>query len=194
MKSLKTIQVISKVFWIICKVMFVICIVGAAGCLLGAILIGSLQNVVIWEDVTVASFVEDKGSNVTTAILACVIGFICCGAGIALSKLSELFFKKELDKGTPFDKELVKDMRILGLIHVANAIVLGSIIGLTILIVRNTTHDVLDVRNEGFSTFWFGAVLLLISLFCDYGAEKDGAKTVDVKDIKSTEVKDEETK
>ena len=194
MKSLKVIQVISKVLWIISKVMFVLCIIGAAGSLLGLILVASLQNVVLWEDVTLAYFLEDKGTNVTTAIVGCIVGIIVCGAGIAVAKLNEIFFKKELDKGTPFDKEIVKDMRILGFIHVGNALVIGSIVGLMLFIISKTNPNYIDVTNEGWSTFWFGAVLLLVSLFCDYGAEKEHPEAVDVKDVKSSEVKEEETK
>ena len=63
-----------------------------------------------------------------------------------------------------------------------------------LFIISKTNPNYIDVTNEGWSTFWFGAVLLLISLFCDYGAEKEHSEAVNVKDVKSTEVKEEETK
>ena len=194
MKSLKVIQTIAKVLRIICKVMFIICIVGASCCLLGAILVATLQDVVLYEDVNLEILLADKGTNVPTAIVACVVGLFVCGAGIALAKYTELFFEKELNKGTPFDKEIVKDMRILGFVHLIASVALGSTIALALFIIRRTVPDYLEVSNEGWGSFWFGAVLLLISLFCEYGAEKSQPEVVDVKPSDVVHENKEETK
>ena len=171
MKSLKAIQTISKVLWVICKVMFILCIVGAAGCLLSLVILPITKDVVVYEDVSLTVLLADKGTSVTAAIVACAIGLFVCGVGIALAKYSELFFKKELDKGTPFDKEIVKNMRVLALVHIAVSVGLGVILGIAVLIIRKTVADFGDVDISNGSSFWFGISLLIISLFCEYGAE-----------------------
>ena len=190
MKSLKIIQVLSKILWVITKVMFVVCIVGASCCLLSVIILPITQDILIYEDVTIRIFLEDKNVSVATAITACALGILTCGVGIALSKINEKFFKKELDLGTPFNKDIVKEMRILAIIHVAVAVTLGSIMALTLSIVRRASGEIIDIRNDFGSSFWFGVSLLVISLFCDYGAEKDHSEAVDVKDVESKEKKE----
>ena len=190
MKSLKIIQVLSKILWVITKVMFVVCIVGASCCLLSVIILPITQDILIYEDVTIRIFLEDKNISVATAITACALGILACGIGIALSKINEKFFKKELDLGTPFNKDIVKEMRILAIIHVAVAVTLGSIMALTLSIVRRASGEIIDIRNDFGSSFWFGVSLLVVSLFCDYGAEKDHPEAVDVKDVESKEKKE----
>ena len=184
MKSLKYIQTISKVFWVICKVMFIVCIVGASICLVSLIVLPLTKDVVIYENKSITVLLAEQGTTVSSAISSAACGLFACGVGIALAKYTELFFKKELDLGSPFDKALVKDMRIVAVVHIVTAVVLMGIIALTQLILRHTVDELIDVETNYNASIWFGISLLVISLFCEYGAEQNKEKVKEVENKK----------
>ena len=186
MKSLKVIQTLSKIAWVICKVMFVICIVGASLSLVTLLTVPFIKDVVLYEDVSLTILLADKDTNVTTAIVASVVGLLGCGLGIFLAKYTELFFKKELDLGTPFDKKLVENMRKVALVHIIASIALTIVIAITLGVAKKVAGEAITMKNGSIDgSFGFGIALLVISLFCDYGAERENPNTVDVKDIDS---------
>ena len=171
MKSLKIIQVLSKIAKILCTVLFIVCIVGASCCALAVILLPIFKDTVIYENKSFSIIIAENGSNYMTAFVGSLVGLIVCSTGIFLSKYTELFFEKELELGTPFNKELVKDMRKMALVHIF--VSLGIAILLAILVgCFKLNYPELDFSNDDHGgTIGFGIAMLIISLFCDYGAE-----------------------
>ena len=173
MKSLKIIQVLAKIMRIICLVLFIVCIVGAAGCFLAVITLPIMKDVVLYEDKTFSIIIAERGVNWITALTGSIVGLISCGVGIFLAKYTELFFAKEIALGTPFKKEVVKDMRKMAIIHIVVSFV--TVIAVAIVISSiNAFNPELAHFDSGFGgTIGFGISMLVISLFCDYGAEKE---------------------
>ena len=172
MKSLKIIQVLAKIIWIICKVLFVIFIIGAAGCLLGISLFTLVQPIKVNADQTVAQLLAEKGVNTAQAYAGMSAGLISCGGGIFLAKYTELFFKEELDAGTPFKHDIVKKMRKVALVNIIVSLGLSILCGIVVGVICAVNH----IENNSdlfkiFSTIGFGLALLVISLFCEYGAD-----------------------
>ena len=172
MKSLKTIQVLAKIAKIICTVLFIVCIVGASCCALSVIILPVTKDVILYEDKTFSVVLAEQGTSYIDALTGSVIGLIVCGVGIFLAKYTELFFKKELELGTPFDKGLVKDMRKMALIHIIVSIVASIITSIVYFIFKESVPDFNGTYDFNGGSIGFGISMLIISLFCDYGAEK----------------------
>jgi len=182
MKSLRIIQILSKIAWVICKIIFILCIVGASCCLLSLIILPIMKDVVIYENTTFTVLLMEKGTDLPTAITAVAIGLGVCGVSIFLAKYTELFFKKELDLGTPFNKVIVRDMRKLALVHVIASLVMIIAIAITVAIVRHFYPDLPKFNDHYGGSIGFAITMLIISLFCDYGAEKEQQVNTEIKE------------
>ena len=190
MKSLKVIQILSKIAWVICIIVFICAIIGTVGCAIGLIVLPLTKDMVVQDGKTLAQLLIDRGTNIETAITACAVGLVGCGAGIALSKITELFFKKELALGTPFKAEVVHDMRRLALIHIITSLAVIIVLGIAIAVVKYFNPQLGAFRSYLGGTILLGIFLLILSLFCDYGVEMETPKVED----KTEEPKAEENK
>ena len=173
MKSLRIIQILAKVAKIICTVVFICCIVGASICALSLILLPILRDTTIYDGKTVTVLLADKSVSLSSAITASAFGLVSAGVGIFLAKYSELFFKKELEVGTPFKKEIVKDMRKLAIIHIVVSLATTMVLATIYAIVKASAKELIDFNPHQGGSVGFGISLLIISLFCEYGAEKE---------------------
>ena len=172
MKSLKIIQVLAVICRVICIIVFVACIIGAVGCLLGLTILPIVKDVVVHDGKTIAELIaEDGKTTVETIIAGCGVGLFGCGVEIFLAKYNELFYKKEIAVGTPFNKEIVRDMRILALVNILVSLTAVIMVGIALGIVRALVRDVQHFNNYIGTPIGYGIALLVISLFCDYGAE-----------------------
>lgn len=171
MKSLKIIQILAKILRVIFIVVFIACIVGASFCLLGLILLPIFQGTVIYEGKTFEVWLMDRDIPLYEAYLAVSTGLLSCGVGIFLGKYNELFFKEEIELGTPFSKDIVRKMRMVALINIIASFALGIVVGIGVGIVKAVNHSDFEFKYELLSFVGFGLALLVISLFCDYGAE-----------------------
>ena len=178
MKSLKIIQTLCKIARVICIIIFVLSIIGAAGCLIGIILMPALKDEVIYNHKTLEQLLEKNGTNFNVALTAMIMAFVVCGVSIFLSKYTELFFKKEIEVGTPFNKDIVRRMRVLGVVHIVTGILTTVIVSSVIAIAVASNPDVENSRNfnlSNVSSLWFGIAMLIISLFANYDVEKEEA-------------------
>ena len=171
MKSLRIIQILVKIVRIICIVLFVLFIVGAAGCALSLIILPIIQNIEVSEGKTIADLMVEKGVVISTMYGSIVIGLLSCGVGIFLAHVNRLFFEEELKVETPFDKDIVKKMRVNALINIIASIALSITAGIVVGIVKAVSGNNTEFRFELLSTVGYGLFLLVLSLFCDYGAE-----------------------
>ena len=179
MKSLKIIQVLATICRVICIVVFVACIIGAVGCAVGLVNLPIVKDVVVHDGKTIAELIaEDGKTNVETIITGCAVGLFGCGVEIFLAKYNENFFKKELQIGTPFKKEVVRDMRIMAVVNMATSLAAVIMVAIGVGIARALVRDIQHFNNYIGTPIGFGIAMLVISLFCDYGAELNGDKDV----------------
>lgn len=183
MKSLKIIQVLAVIARVICIVVFVACIVGAAGCALALTIFPLVKDIPLPDEKTISSILVENGTNWQTVVVGCVVGLLACGVNIFLAKYNEIFYRNEIKVGTPFKREIVREMRITAIVNIAVSvsamITLGIIIGITKAFVR----ELGNIRLEfGGWLIGYGIALLVISLFCDYSAEKEDPEVIDNQD------------
>ena len=170
MKSLKIIQVLAKVFKIICFVLFILCIVGAAGCFIAMIVVPIVAALPADEGKTVADVMAENGSPVHEVVGRLAVAFISCGTYIFINKINEKLFADELEVGTPFNHEIVSKMRKTAIINLIAAVALCITAGIVVAIISAIYRAHVSYGYELWSSLGFGLFLLVLSLFCDYGA------------------------
>ena len=100
-------------------------------------------------------------------------GIVFCACEAVLAKLAELYFKKELEVGTPFDFTIAKKLLTLGICVTAvsfGATVLVAI-GEAIInkfFIEAGTYSA-DLSMSG--SIGIGVALIIMSFLCKYGAE-----------------------
>lgn len=177
MKTLKIIQTLAKIAQVISKIVFICCIVGASGCVLGIISLASGLESLKIGGVTLKSIIQNEaGYSVGTLYthMAASI-FLCAGEGV-VAKFADVYFKRELERGTPFDIVGSKELFRLGVIAVfvpLGALILAKI---TQGIMSHALADVEALNLDGWSSVGTGVALIIISLLCRLGAEQEHAE------------------
>lgn len=177
-KTLKTIQTISKVCMVISKIVFIVSIVGASMCGVGILCLGlgyttalNLAGINIYGLINAESEMSVAGIYVHMVIAA-----IACGLQIAMAKLCELYFRHELEAGTPFTFEGAKELKKVGICLIS--ISLGGIVGIAIIyaIASNFIPNIGEMNADNITAVGTGIILLIVSCLCKYGAELNEAK------------------
>ena len=171
MKSLRIIQILAKVARIICLVLYILCIVGASGCAIALIVLPIFQNLPMADGKTLADLLLEKGTQMFEIYLWVAIGLLSCGVGIFIFRYNQVFFEKEIALGTPFDMEIVKKMRKLALVCVITSVAYSIVCAIIVSSVYAANHVTASYRYETFSSISYGLFMLVLSLFCEYGAE-----------------------
>ena len=177
MKSLKRVQTLFKVARILCLIFFILAIVAASGCLIAFIVLPSISGLPAGNGKTVADIIEQNAGPMYLIYANIATGLMFSGACIFLTKYSELFFREVEKIGTPFRHEVGKKMRKVGLVSIIVALSVSLLIVIVVasIIAANRGSGSADF-SFGFSIF-YGIFLLILSLFCDYGADLEEAKS-----------------
>lgn len=163
MKSLDRVQKVVKIAKIVAVVCYWCGCIGAVCCAIGALLLGVLGEASqVWNWIVQNADEETKFIN---AVCDCVCGVISCGVCAYLASLAKKLFVRELELGTPFDKDLVKQTAKLGLTQIISAVVASIVCAIICAI-----FGVQSAANTDFS-IGAGIVYLLIALLCDLGAD-----------------------
>ncbi len=172
MKSLQTIQTISKIAKIICKVAYVFCIVGFCFCIVGIITTAAGLPGLKLGGVEIKSFLETEADLTDGALYSYLVSgaLICVGEGI-LAKFAVHYLERELADGTPFTLDGAKELLRLGilLICIPNVIQIAIIISQKIFVKMFTEFEPMDFDPA--VSVVVGALLLAVALICRYGAE-----------------------
>ena len=171
MKSIRIIQVLAKIARVICIIVFVCSIVGAVGCMVGLIVLPLCKDIVVSDGKTLAELLIEKDMPLYKVYCALAVGLTSCGVSIFLAKYNELFYKREIEIGTPFNKEVVRDMRKTAIVNIITSLVLVIACSIAVAVVSNINKADMSFKFEYFSSIGYGITLLILSLFCDYGAE-----------------------
>ena len=167
--TLNKIQKLAKAGLIISKIILYCCCVGLFCCVLVLI---SRKNVVLLENIAFGNATNIKEAiSIGDYYCSTTTGIIMCIMEIILSVLSIKFFKKELEIGTPFNLEITKQMKKLGIRFIY--------VPLIAIITSSIAHECFSHYYEGVKEIDFsnstsidlGLAFLVISLICKYGAQ-----------------------
>jgi hypothetical protein len=172
MKTLNTLQTLSKIGKILSTVVFVICIVGGCLCVAGIVSLLVIPEGFKIGDVTIAGLIRDKaGWSVTTCYAAMSIGIVLCAGEAVLAKFAERYFRNERKAGTPFTFDGAKELMRLGIlaicISIGTAIVAGVIYGVFKLVAEDMNEFDLHLGTS----VGIGVLMVVGSLLCRHGAE-----------------------
>lgn len=172
MKTLATIQKLSNLGKILSKIVFICCIIGICGCVAGIVSLAAGLETLQIGSVTLGGLVEKSADMSMGSFYATMaVGIILCSGEAVLSRFAHLYFRHELEDGTPFTFEGAKEMFRLGVLTVCipfGALLLASI---THGVLAQYLTDVADMKLDCDGSFSLGVMFILSSLICKYGAE-----------------------
>ena len=172
MKTLNTIQTLSKIAKIICKIVFILCLVGGIGCLVGILCLAFVPEGFKIGGVTVNSMIESSADvTMGAAYTGMAVGVILCAGEAVLCKIAEHYFKNELDAGTPFTFDGAKELMRLGILTISISIGTTIIAAIVNQIMINLIEGASKIElSNGFS-IGIGIAFIIMSLLCRHGAE-----------------------
>lgn len=169
MNTLKTIQTLAKTGKILSKIIYVFCIVGFCGCIVGLAIGAETFKL---GGVTVHSMIENEaGMNMPTLYASMAVGLLFCAAEAVLCKFAEAYFKHELADGNPFTLRGARELMRLGILTIAIPLGTGIVCSIGVA-VADSIYPGIDKLSIGeFSSVGLGVMMIVLSLFCRYGAE-----------------------
>ena len=177
MKSLDTIQKLSKIGKVLSKIAFIFSVIGFCGCIAGLLSLsfgnGSLIKI---GGVTLHGLIsEEYGYNIKS-ITATLSGWmIVCAGEAVLAKFAEVYFKNELKAETPFTLSGAKELLRLGILTLAiptGCAVVGSVVeGIIAGFMKVEKAAAMDMYFDNAASIVLGIMFILGSLLCRYGAE-----------------------
>ena len=119
MKTLQTIQTISKIGKIISKIVFICCVVGFCLCVVGIAGLALGVSVMQFGGVSLESLLQHEADMSTGTLYSSVIcGAIVCAGQAVLAKFSQRYFERELKDGTPFTLDGARQLLQLGVLSI----------------------------------------------------------------------------
>lgn len=173
MNTLKSIQTLAKIGKIFSKIIFACCVVGFCGCIVGIVSLAIGAETFKLGGVTIHSMIENEaGMTMPTLYASMAVGLLFCAAEAVLCKFAEVYFKHELAEGDPFTLRGAKELLRLGIMTIA--IPLGTVIVCSIgIAIADNVYPGIDKLSIGeFSSVGLGVMMIVLSLFCRYGAEQ----------------------
>ncbi len=175
-KSLNTIQILSKIGKIFSKVCYILAIVGFCGCVVGIIALIVGEKAVELSCMTLQGIIElEGGVTLGTVYSAIAVGILLCAGEFAVSLLAYRYFSHELEAGTPFTLEGANELLRLG-IHVIW-------IPIAATVAAKIAHEIIAGLMVGVAPVElscdevaFGVMFIVMSVLCRYGAELIAAK------------------
>lgn len=166
MKSLKIIQLLAKIGKIFSKIVFICALIGTGSCI-------TCLFCLIFANIGLIEISGITFDNVIGIYPKAVKISIICIAYAINAKFAEIYFTHELEAGTPFSLSGAKELFRLGIITVGvpmSAQITAQLFAgiFTELISETETFDF----NCSDSVL-LGAMFIVISLLCRYGAEQN---------------------
>ena len=172
MKTLRTIQILSKVGKILSKIVFILSLVGGIGCAVGIAVLAVAPEGLKLGGVTLHSMIE-KSDMITLGICyaAMATGMVFCAGEAVLAKIAERYFGNELAAGTPFTADGAKELTRLGICAICIPIVSEIVAEIVFQIMKHGFDDIANFETGDPTSIGLGIALILAGLLCKYGAE-----------------------
>lgn len=173
MKSLQTIQVLSRIGKVLSKIVNICCTIGVLSC---AISIASLPfadtGFLKIGGVTIYGLIVNRAGIDLNSLYPLLAGamILCIGQTI-LAKFAENYFAHELAVGSPFTVDGAKEMLRLGILTICiplGALILSRIVS-GVIAEFVDCGEVFKIENGGSVTL--GVMFIVMSVLCRYGAE-----------------------
>lgn len=161
MKGLNRTLTMVKVFRIIAKIEFVCLIIAGSLSLIGfliLLLVGS--NSELFKTIS-----ENTGVAYNKMLFSTIMVVISSIVYIYITNRRYNMYNSIYESGMPFTKDVVKEMRIIGLLLVCSVVVISIIQGILTLVLK----EKIDIDFS--SQFGFGLAMLLLSCPVEYGVE-----------------------
>ncbi len=178
MKTLNTIQILSKIGKVLSKIVFICCIIGTVGCAAGmASLPFADTGALKIGGVTIHGLIVNRAGIDLNSLYPLMTGalIVCIGQAIT-AKFAEGYFAHELTAGTPFTLTGAKELLRLGIIIIC--VPLGTQILAEIVnnILAQIIHCGEAFKLHGGDSVALGVMFIVMSLLCRYGAEVQSLK------------------
>lgn len=188
MKTLNTIQTISKIAMIVCKVISVLCIVGFCLCIVGIVSLAVGAPAMQFGGVTFESMMQHNTEMTTGSLYAVMTaGAIVCAGEAVLAKFALHYFKREQTDGTPFTSDGAKELLRLGILSLCIPVGTQILAQIAHTICANVMADVEPLELDMGGSVIVGALLIVMALLCRYGAELTAEKTAPELDAESAQ-------
>lgn len=172
MKTLNTIQTLSKIGKILSKIVYICCIVGFCGCVAGIIAMSVGSNVIKLGGMTLHGIIEaEAGIGLETVLAAITVGMILSIGEFYISRMAYRYFDNELKAGTPFTEDGAKELMHLGISVIWVPVLTMVLAQVAQVIFSQFSENIEDFNLDGFSSVALGVMLIVMSLLCKYGAE-----------------------
>lgn len=172
MKTLKTIQTLSKIGKILSKIVFIFCIIGFCGCFIGILSMAFGAETLKFGGVTLESILNTEAEvTIGTVYAAMAAGMILCAGEAVLAKFAEHYFKRELADGTPFTFAGAKEMQRLGILTICLPIGTQIVAEIVHAVMEQAMQGVAPLRLDSAGSVALGVMFIIMSLICRYGAE-----------------------
>ena len=172
MKTLKTIQTLSKIGKILSKIVFICCIVGFCLCAAGILSLALGGASVQLGGVTLHGLIGNQAGMETAGLYASmIVGMLSCAAEAVVSRFAVLYFEHELQDGTPFTLRGAKELMRLGILAAAVPLGMSIVCAVGVGIARHFVSGIGDVQMKEYASIGTGIALLMGSLLCRCGAE-----------------------
>lgn len=179
MKTLNTIQTLSKIGKILSKIVYICCIVGLIGCAVGAVAVCIGAGAVKIGGTTLHDILQTEAGVGTGTVWASIaVGIILCLGEIFVARMAYRYFEGELNAGTPFTMDGAKELKHLGISVIwipLASIVLAQIVQEIIALCMENTET---LALEGDGSIALGIMFIVASLLCKCGAELRGNEKV----------------
>lgn len=172
MKTLKTIQTLSKIGKVLSRLMFIFCIVGLCGCIVGILSMALGAPALKFGGVTLESILNTEAEvTVGTVYAALAVSMILCAGEAVLAKFAEYYFKRELADGTPFSIDGAKEMQRLGILTICIPIGTQIVAEIVHAVMEQTMQGVAPLQLDNAGSVALGIMFIVMSLICHYGAD-----------------------
>ena len=133
MKSLNTIQKLSKIGKVLSKIAFIFSVIGFCGCIAGLLSLSfGNSSLIKIGGVTLHALISvEYGYNIKSITATLSGQMIICAGEAVLAKFAEVYFKNELRAETPFTHARAKELLRLGILTLTiptGCAVVGSIV------------------------------------------------------------------
>ena len=173
MKTLNTIQTLSKLGKIFSTIIYVFSIVGAAFCAAGIIGLRFLPEGFKIGGTTVHGLIEASDKlSLQDCFVFMTAGLIVCVGEAVLCKIAQRYFKNELAAGTPFTLAGAKELLRFGICAVcvpAGTSLLAQILCQALF---HGFTEAFEPELGSSASAAIGVMLIVMSLICRYGAEQ----------------------
>ena len=173
MDTNKTIQLLYKIARIASKIIFILCIVGFCICVAGIAAMAIGAGAVKLDGVALPDLMErSAGLSMAAIYAAAAVGAVTCAVHAVLSKLTEIYCKNELADGEPFTLRGAKELMRLGVLTIALPLAATILCAIGVGIAEHFFPGAKDAARGNYTSVGLGLGMILLSLFCRYGAER----------------------